>query len=452
MEMNAQVWAAEQWGTCKFGDPRRTSRAVEMGGLMAAHPERSLPGQMGSWAETVGGYRLLNNTHVSGQELWRPHLEATRAAAREEELVLFVQDGTTLIYTSHAATAGIGPVGSKKQRGILLHSVIAVVPEGKRVLGLANLQTIIRPDQPVTRPCRREQGPEGEVWANGVKAVGPAPAGVKWVHVSDRESDMYGYMAECINEGKGFVVRAFRNRKVGVGPRGAEAGKLIEEARRLLPKSGPRHTYAVSVAATKKTPARQAQIVLSWCKMKVPPTSSGENARVLDIWVVRAWEENPPAGATRVEWILLTSERVETATAAARIVEWYTCRWLVEDYHMCLKTGCRVEDSQLDHGADLQRLLGFAAPLAVRLLQLRQIVRNVPDVPASHAVDPLLIQLLAAKLHLAIDMSITRFWSGVAQLGGHLGRKSDGPPGWRTIWLGWSTLNEYAVGARLVLS
>jgi hypothetical protein len=74
---------------------------------------------------------------------------------------------------------------------------------------------------------------------------------------------------------------------------------------------------------------------------------------------------------------------------------------------------CRVEHSQLDDGADLLRLLGFAAPLAVRLLQLRQIVRNVPDVPASHAVDPLLIQLLAAKLHLAIDMSIARFWSGV---------------------------------------
>ena len=450
--MNAQAWAQEQWGKCKFKDPRRTSRAVEMGGLMAAQPDRSLPKQMGSWAETVGGYRLLNNSHVSGEELWRPHLEATCAAARKEKVVLFVQDGTTLIYTPHAATAGIGPVGSKKQRGILLHSVMAVVPEGKRVLGLAYLQTIIRPEKAVKKQRRREQGPEGKVWVNGVKAVGPAPAGVKWVHLSDRESDMYGYMAECVNEDKGFVVRAFRNRKVGVGPRGAEAGKLIDEARRLLPKSGPRHTYMVSVAATKKAPARQAHIVLSWCKMKVPPTGSVEGQKVLDIWVVHAWEENPPAGATRVEWILLTSERVETATAATRIVEWYTCRWLVEDYHMCLKTGCRVEHSQLDNGADLLRLLGFAAPLAVRLLQLRQIVRNVPDVPASNAVDPLLIQLLAAKLHLAIDMSIARFWSGVAQLGGHLGRKSDGPPGWRTIWSGWTMLNEYAVGARLVAS
>ena len=450
--MNTQAWAQEQWEKCEFGDPRRTSRAVEMGELMAAHPDCSLPKQMGSWAETIGGYRLLNNKHVNGEELWRPHLEATCMAARNEKVVLFVQDGTTLIYTHHAATAGIGPVGSKKQRGILLHSVLAVVPDGKRVLGLAYLETIIRPEKARKKQGQREQGPEGKVWANGVKAVGSAPAGVNWLHLSDRESDMYGYMAECVNEGKGFVVRAFRNRKVGVGPRGTEAGKLMEEARRLLPKSGPRHSYMVSVAATKKAPARQAHIVLSWCKMKVPPTGSADSDKVLHIWVVRAWEENPPAGATRVEWILLTSERVETATAATRIVEWYTCRWLVEDYHMCLKTGCRVEHSQLDDGADLLRLLGFAAPLAVRLLQLRQIVRNVPDVPASHAVDPLLIQLLAAKLHLAIDMSITRFWSGVAQLGGHLGRKSDGPPGWRTIWSGWTMLNEYAVGARLVLS
>ena len=151
-----------------------------------------------------------------------------------------------------------------------------------------------------------------------------------------------------------------------------------------------------------------------------------------------------------MEWILITSERVETATDAARVVEWYTCRWLIEDYHMCLKTGCRVEHSQLDDGADLQRLLGFAVPIAVRILQLRQNARNAPDAKAKSVVEDLLVQLLAARLKLPKNMSIAQFWKGVAQLGGHLGRKSDGAPGWRTLWLGWIMLSEYAVGARLL--
>jgi len=103
----------------------------------------------------------------------------------------------------------------------------------------------------------------------------------------------------------------------------------------------------------------------------------------------------------------------------------------------------------LDDGADLQRLLGFVAPLAVRLLQLRQAVRNTAEAPALDEVDPLLVRLLAAKLRLPTTMSLAQFWAGVAQLGGYLGRKSDGSPGWRTLWSGWRTLNEYATGARL---
>jgi len=316
-------------------------------------------------------------------------------------------------------------------------------------LGVAHLQVYIRPEEKRKPERGRSSGPEGQAWEAGVKAVGQAPEGAHWLHVSDRESDVYAYMATCVAYGKGFVVRAFRNRKVGAGVRQQEGARLKDLAHTLLPKSGPRHAYSVTTQATKREPARPADIVLSWCRIVVP-APEGQHGEPLDVWVVRAWETDPPPGATRVEWILLTSERIETATAAARVVEWYTCRWLIEDYHMCLKTGCRVEHSQLDDAADLQRLLGFAVPIAVRLLQLRQDVRNVPEVTAKSMVDPLFVQLLAARLKLPENMSLALFWKGVAQLGGHLGRTSDGPPGWRTLWQGWILLSEYALGARLL--
>ena len=118
---------------------------------------------------------------------------------------------------------------------------------------------------------------------------------------------------------------------------------------------------------------------------------------------------------------------------------------------MCLKTGCRLEASQLDHGNDLQRLLGFTCPIAVRLLQLRHVVRTAPEAPARTAVDPLLVQLLAAKFQLPVrTLTITQFWARVAQLGGHLGRKPDGPPGWRTLWKGWRHLSDWAEGVHLL--
>jgi hypothetical protein len=425
MELDTNVWARQQWGSSELGDSRLTKRSTVIGQKMAEHPGKSLQSQMDDWGGTVAASRFLSNEDVKAEELWRPHLEATReAAGREASVVLFIQDWTTLDYTAHPATTGIGPVGSRKQRGMLLHSALAVVPAGKQVLGVAHIQVFIRPEEKRKPERGRSSGPEGRGWEAGVKAA-------------------------CVEYDKGFVVRAFRNRKVRAGVRQKEGARLKDLAHTLLPKSGPQHAYTVTTQATKREPARQADIVLSWCRIVVPPPE-GEHGKPLDVWVVRAWETDPPPGATRVEWILLTSECIENATAAARIVEWYTCRWLIEDYHMCLKTGCRVEHSQLDDGADLQRLLGFAVPIAVRLLQLRQDVRNAPEVTAKSVVDPLLVQLLAAHLKLPKNMSLAQFWKGVAQLGGHLGRKSDGAPGWRTLCQGWIKLSEYAVGARLI--
>jgi hypothetical protein len=129
------------------------------------------------------------------------------------------------------------------------------------------------------------------------------------------------------------------------------------------------------------------------------------------------------------------------------------CDCHIEDYHMCLKTGCRMEDCQLDDGDDLKRLLGFTAPIAVRLLQLRQVVRTAPETPAITAatLDPLMVHVLAAKFHLAASsLTVKMFWTLVAQLGGYLGRNSDGPPGWRTLWKGWRHLADWVEGVRLL--
>jgi hypothetical protein len=78
-------------------------------------------------------------------------------------------------------------------------------------------------------------------------------------------------------------------------------------------------------------------------------------------------------------------------------------------------------------------------------MQLRQVVRTAPETPATTAatLDPLMVHLLAAKFKLAVSsLTVKMFWTLVAQLGGYLGRTSDGPPGWRTLWKGWRHLSE----------
>lgn len=469
MEQDLRTWAKATWGECELGNAQRTKRAVAIGMRMAAQPGAGLPEQMGSKAMLKGAYRLLNCAPVESQGLWHPHQEATRRAAGQYQTVLFIQDWTTLDYSHHPTKTGIGPVGSRRQRGLLLHSVLAYALAEKHILGLAYGQVIVREEAETGAKSkkkhnggRRSEGIEGRAWEQAAEAIGPAPRPSRWIHVSDRESDVFEYMAACQRLGKDFVIRAFHNRKVdeiehddASEAAAPEQGYLMVLARKLV--SPTDQTYAVEVPATVTKgghqPKRTTQIRLAWTQIHMPAPSYVKGHPGLEVWLVRAWEADPPAGAEVVEWILLTSLAVNDWDAARDVTQIYECRWLVEDYHMCLKTGCRIEDSQLDHGDDLKRLLGFTALIAVRLLQLRQVVRTAPETLAATAasLDPLLVRLGAAKCNLAVSsLTINTFWLLVAQLGGYLGRKSDGPPGWRTLWKGWRHLSAWAEGVRLL--
>jgi hypothetical protein len=426
----------------------------------------------------------MNNAKVSVAALWQPHLEATLKAAGQHPVVLMIQDWTTLDYSHHPSKRGVGPVGSRQQRGVLLHSVLAIEPQRREVLGVAHGQVIVRAEDEVRAAAPWAQGggqrhasAEGLAWETAATAIGSSPAGSTWVHVSDRESDVYAYMACCRALGKAFIVRAYHNRwgehvvkappaePVSVAePPLAEPmwGRVkVLDVVRSWEADAEAGDYVVQTRATRTHPARDARIVLSWGQIKLTaPTnrspSDGPASPLpadLIVNVVRAWERDPPAGAEAVEWILLTPLPVEDAVQARQIARWYECRWMIEEFHMCLKTGCQVERSQLDAEQDIERLLGFAVPIAARLLALAYATRLQPEAPAQRTVDPLYVRVLAARFKLnATALTLRQFWRYVAQLGGHQGRASDGPPGWRTLWRGWRTLSTWVDGARLLSS
>ncbi len=129
------------------------------------------------------------------------------------------------------------------------------------------------------------------------------------------------------------------------------------------------------------------------------------------------------------------------------------CRWIIEDYHQCLKTGCGIEERDFEEVVAVERLLGLLGPLAARLLQLRDCARLTPELPASTVVDELTVQLVAAERGVAATgMSVRAFWRHVAAMGGFLGRKRDGEPGWKSLWAGWLRVEAMVHGARLARS
>lgn len=442
---SARVWAERTFGGVKLGDKRRTRRVVEMAEAMARYPDGGLGRQMQGWGQQKAAYRLLDTEAVSHATLSAGHWQQTRQTGSVEGRThLLVQDITEVDYSHHRETEGLGPIGNHQGQGFEVHSTLLVEPEVGEVIGLAHQAVWTRdreapPKQESRTQRRQRENRQSQVWVKAVAAIGAVAQGSQWVYVGDRESDIFSYFTTIQAQGAHFCIRASQNRRVVSE---TEARYVLDEGRAI---------QAMSYQAVELNDGSTATLAVSWQSLKVrPPTYLKPAPAPIAVWVVRTWEVHPPPTRAALEWLLLTDVPVTSAHDAAERLLWYTRRWLIEEYHRCLKTGCRLEHSQLRHAARLQRLLAFLAILAVRLLQLRTLAQRDPDRPALQVVEPLLVQIVAVKFKTDLSaLTLDRFWRYVAQLGGFPNRKRDDPPGWIRLWRGWLELLALADGVRL---
>jgi hypothetical protein len=293
---------------------------------------------------------------------------------------------------------------------------------------------------------RKREERETDVWIRQVQAIGTPESGSRWVHVGDRGADMFPFFQACQATQTHFLVRAGKSRRVQQDE--DEISYSLTQAR-SWPSQASR---PFEVPARHGHPGRSTQLQLSFGQMTLLPPRHEPRAskEPLTVWVIRVWEEQARDAEEPLEWILVTSVPTTTLEQAWERVEWYRHRWLVEDYHQCLKSGCRIEQRQLQTVDGLIRLLGLLSPLAVRLLQVRAYAREDPERPAAEVIEPLMLAVLAERCGGSpLTMTVGTFWTEVARLGGYLARSHDGPPGWRTIWKGWLSLQTLREGAQL---
>jgi Transposase DNA-binding len=447
--LDPECWAKSTFGTSQLKDIRRTARAVKAATRMAENASASLPAQMHTWKETMALYRLLDEADVTFEALMHPHWQQTREQIAKESVVLLVQDTTEVDMSHHPHTTGLGQVGNERGRGLYLQTVLAILPQSGTVVGCALQEPWIRVPAPVgeTRSQRRQRTErETDVWMRQVQRLGSFPAQTTVVHVGDRGADLFPFFQACQATQTQFLVRAFENRRIA--PEERPQRHLLDEVR-TWPASASR---PFQVPASHGRTARSTVVHLAFGPVTLLPprfeTRCGKAPLVG--WAIRVWEEQTPAEEEPLEWILLTSVPTRTLEQAWEHVGWYEHRWIVEDYHQCLKTGCRLEERQVQSADRLIRLLGLLSPLAVRLLYLRDLARREPERPAHEVLAADLLAIVAAQAGQApTQMTTGAFWKAVAQLGGYLARRGDGPPGWKTLWRGWLRVHTLQEGVHL---
>ncbi|MBL8815614.1 MAG: IS4 family transposase, partial [Planctomyces sp.] len=171
----------------------------------------------------------------------------------------------------------------------------------------------------------------------------------------------------------------------------------------------------------------------------------------LTLWVVELREVNAPKGIKGLHWVLYTFEPVTTIDVANKVIKWYEMRPTIEDYHKAFKTGCSVQKRYYATADRLERVTALLSIVAVRLMQLKTAALETPDRPAREVAPVQWVRLVqtARRKPVNENMTIHQFIRALAGLGGHLGRKSDGEPGWITVWRGFEKLMLIVRGANL---
>ena len=470
MSSQAKSFGEVHFGSAELGDKRRTDRLVRTADLMCRRPGGTLPQKLRTSKDLRAAYRLFNCAEVTHESVLAPHRDVTLNKVQQYETALVLHDATELDFTHHRSLGNLGQIGNGHHRGYIVQNSLAVDPETREVIGLCN-QVLHRrakvSKKETTAQKRRRKSRESLLWLKGVSKLPPHH---NLVDVCDQGADTFEFLEHELHSGRRFVIRAAYDRGILIGhsdQHTCEHGLLRTYASELA--EAGRWTLRVTSRVSTKTPkkkgktktvkrkAREARMAVSMApvQIKSPQTRNGNHGDTpLPMWIVRVWEISPPPGEERLEWFLLTNEPVHSFEDAYRVVSWYECRWIVEEYHKGMKTGCRIESPQFTCEDRLQPAIALISIVTLTLLAMRDASRR-PDAKARKAKEIIsedYIEVLSAWRHGSIKpaWSIYDFYYALARLGGHQNRKHDHPPGWQVLWEGWTELQAMLCGADVV--
>lgn len=155
-------------------------------------------------------------------------------------------------------------------------------------------------------------------------------------------------------------------------------------------------------------------------------------------------QQSGPKDDDPIDWVLLTTLKVKDYQGAMEIIDLYAARWEIEVFHRVLKTGCRVEEIQLKKDERAKVAIALYMIVAWRIMYVMKLGRECPTLPCDVVFEEDEWQSIWVVEYgeeaLSKKPTLGEFISKVAELGGHLGRKGDGPPGPQSIWQGMLTV------------
>jgi Transposase DNA-binding/Transposase DDE domain len=453
---------AEEFVAAQLGNVSRTRRLCWLAELMSLGPSRSFPEAAGNDSELEAIYRFLGNPHIAYSDILEPHYVQTAERISVVPRVLILHDTTDCAYAGEGRR-GLGRLAGAND-GFLAHTSLAVTGDSShRPLGVMGLSCWARTDPPLGKKSSqgrklsgadyaKREDKESARWIEGVDLVAQRiGAHPRLIHVTDREGDNYAFLEAMQSGGHRFVVRLTYDRVVSAEQVVGKTDKLRDVllsqpvvATRpvvLSRRQGSTKPRALKTFRPREQREAQLQIRAGQVRMQKPKYLGPSVSPWLSVNVVYVTEIDPPPNAEPVEWMLATTEAIDTAEDILCVVDDYRARWIIEEFFKALKTGCGIEKRQLESYESLTNALAVFVPIAWQLLLLRDLSRTQPEAPATEVLNATQIHVLQTfvpQAKLTATCTVRQALLAVAALGGHI--KNNGDPGWLILGRGFEKL------------
>jgi hypothetical protein len=378
---------ARELATLELGDVRLRRRAQAVLLARLAQPQASFFGSFPTWTEAKGAYGLIEHKDapLSFSALMSAHADQTLERMAAEPLVLLPQDTTTLNFTGLKETTGLGPLGETKGRGLWLHSMLALRPDGVP-LGILEAECWARPDPQAAEGPQRGRNAksidekESARWLTTMQGAAGAARRMPQTTllvIADREGDLYE-LHDAVQIGPDNLHTLIR----------AQHDRQLEDHRKLwdfMAAAPCAQTSLVKLPRAHGHAARQAKVELRYSPIiiEAPKVGCKKGWPVLRLHAVWVREINAPPGVEPVDWMLLSDLPVTRVEEAWERVRWYQRRWGIEEWHRVLKSGCNAEGREFKTAEHLRRVLAFDLIVAWRVLACAKLGHTLPELPAN---------------------------------------------------------------------
>ena len=436
-------WAQAEFGSARLYDNRLKNRLYDVAQSFYGRPLAGIAEACGSKAGTMGAYRFFQNKKVTMDVILTAHTEAAIKRIKTHRVVLAPQDTTTLNYSTHPMTEGLGPIRNANDHfvGLILHDTLAFTEDGTP-LGVLDAQCWARDPNDRQKCHRRKELPieqkESMKWLHSFRKVAQVQKlcpDTMIVSTGDRESDIYELLQEAVKDPDGpkLLIRMNKSRQ-----RKVEQQLLWD----LMDQKDVAGSLKIHLPRNSSRKSRDTLVDVRFSEVALSPPTRCKLDPPIRAWVVYVKEQKGQAPVKApIEWMLLSTVPVTSFEDAQKRIEWYSGRWGIEVYHRTLKSGCRIKDRQLGSADRLETSLAVDMVVAWRIYHLTMLGRETPEMPCTVFFKDIEWKALCCYVNKSSVAPERPPTLGVAMrmvgsIGGHLGRKSDGPPGTQALWRG----------------